>query len=167
MKELLAHRKMHYGLLAMLLPGLVLVACDNQMNISPTVPTFTDITTNFGAIRTLRISGSLVAEQGSCLRATILFNGVEIQGARTRCEDAQGCAELELAGEIGAPAGHHTITFEVLRQSAESQEYRVTGRVEVSGADLRFLEPAILNLRPKRAALQAGEGVSYEIDLLD
>ena len=120
MKKLLAPRKLHFLLLAILLAGSVLVACDNQMNISPTVPTFTEFhLQRRRAIRTLRISGSLVAEQGSCLKATILFNGVEIQGARSRCEDAQGCVDLELAGDIGTPAGHHTITFQVLRQSAE------------------------------------------------
>ena len=167
MKKLLDPRKPHSLLVAMLLPALVLVACDNQMNISPTIPTFTDITTNLGDIRTLRISGSLVADQGTCSKATILFNGVEVDGARSRCEDPQGCAELELAGVISTPAGHHTITFKVLRQSAESQEYLATGAVEVSREGLDLPQPAILDLQPTRAALQAGEGVSFEIHLTD
>lgn len=167
MKKLPAPRKLHYQLLVMLLPGLVLVACDNQLNITPTAPTFTDFTANVGGIRTVSISGRLVAEQGSCIKATILFNGQEIDGARSRCNDAQGCAELELAGEIGTPPGHHTITFKVLRQSAEIEEYQATGRIEISGADLNLPEPVSINLQPKWAALQAGEGVTFKIALLD
>jgi hypothetical protein len=153
--------------LALLLPGLVLVACDNSLNISPTVPTFTEINTNIGAIRTLDISGTLVAAQGSCIKATILFDGQEIEGARSRCQEIEGCSELELDGVIGAFAGHHTITFQVLRQSAESEEYRASGRAEVSRADLQLPGPAILDLVPKRGTLQAGQGLTFEIDLLD
>lgn len=167
MKKLLATRKLHSRLLAMMLPVLVLVACDNQLNISPTAPTFTDITGTVGAIRNLHISGSLAAEQGSCLRATILFDGQEIDGARSRCQDSEGCAELELAGGIGAFAGRHTITFKVLRQSAETDEYLARGIVEISIADLQFTEPVTLDLAPKRGSLQAGEGLTFEIHLLD
>jgi len=167
MKKLLAPRKPHSLLLAMLLPGLVLVACDNRLNISPTVPTFTEFTNNVGVIRTLDISGSLAAEQGSCLRATILFDGQEIQGARTRCQEAEGCAELQLAGVVAAFGGHHTITFKVLRQSQETQGYLAAGAIEVSRAGLQLPEPVVLDLSPTRASLQAGEGVTYEIDLVD
>ncbi len=167
MKKLQVVRNPHFLLLAMLIPGLVLVACDNQMNFSPTVPTFTNFTSNAGGVRTLRISGSLVAEQGSCVKATILFNGVEIQGARSRCQEAQGCVELELAGDISTPAGHHTITFQVLRQAVEIEEYLASGQVEISGADLHLPQPVVLDLLPERASLKAGEGVSFQIHLLD
>lgn len=167
MKKLLTPRKPRSLLWAILLPGLVLVACDNQLNISPTVPAFTEINTNVGAVRTLEISGSLAAEQGSCQRATILFDGQEIQGSRARCQEAEGCAELQLAGVIGALAGHHTITFQVLRQSQEIQGYLAAGAIQVSRAGLQLPEPVVLDLQPIQATLQAGEGVTYEINLLD
>jgi len=167
MKKLLAPRKPHSRLLALLLPGLVLVACDNSLNISPTVPTFTEINTNIGAVRTLEISGTLAAAQGPVIKATILFDGQEIEGARSRCQEIEGCSELELDGVIGAFAGHHTITFKVLRQEADFEEYLASGIVEISRADLHLPEPAHLDLPPTRATLQAGEGVRFEIDLLD
>jgi hypothetical protein len=167
MKKLLAPRKPHSRLLALLLPGLVLVACDNSLNISPTVPTFTEINTNIGAIRTLEISGTLAAAQGSVIKATILFDGQEIEGARSRCQELDGCGELELAGVISAFPGHHTITFKVLRQEAELEDYLASGIVEIFRADLNLPEPAHLDLPPTPASLHAGEGVGFEIDLLD
>lgn len=167
MKKLLAPRKPHFRLLALLLPGLVLVACDNSLNISPTVPTFTEINTNIGALRTLEISGTLAAAQGTVIRATILFDGLEIEGARSRCQEFDGCSELELSGVIGAFVGHHTITFKVLRQESDFEDYLATGFVEVTRADVQLPEPARLDLQPTRATLQAGEGVRFEIDLLD
>ena len=167
MKKLIAPRGIHPRWLAMLLLGLVLGACDNQVNISPTEPRFPDFTPTVGALRTLRISGSLAAAQGSCLKATILFDGQEINGARSRCQKAQGCARLELTGVVSSPAGHHTITFKVLRQSAEADEYLATGLVEVSRFDVQFPEPVVLELQPIRATLQPGDGVTFTIDLWD
>ena len=167
MKKYQPHCSLHAPMLAILVAGMVLTACDNQLNISPTVPTYSDFDDSVGGLRTLSITGTLAAEKRSCEKATILFNGAEIPGARSLCQEAEGCAELELAGVISAPAGHHTITFKVLRQRVDSDEYLVTGSVEFAGIDLGFLEPFALELQPKRATLQPGEGVTYEIELLD
>jgi len=167
MKKLLAHRTFHYRLLAMLLLGSTLAACDNQVNVGPTEPMFPDLTPTVGALRTLQISGSLASAQGSVSKATILFDGQEINGARSLCPESQGCARLELAGVVSSPAGHHTITFKVLRQSAETDEYLATGTVAVSRPEPLFPDPVVLDLRPTRATLQPGEGVSFEIDLWD
>ena len=153
--------------LAPILLGLVLGACDNSVNISPTEPRFSDLTPTVGALRTLRISGTLASAQASCQRATILFDGQEIEGARSRCREAQGCAELDLAAVVSAPVGHHTITFRVLRQSAEAEEYLASAIVEVSRDDVQLPEPAVLELQPVRATLQPGDGVTFEIDLWD
>jgi hypothetical protein len=151
----------------MLLLGLVLGACDNSVNISPTEPRMPDFTPTVGALRTLSIAGTLATDKGSCAKATILFDGHEISGARVRCQKAQGCARLDLAGVVSSPAGHHTITFKVLRQSAEAQDYVASAIVEVSRDDVQLPEPAVLELEPVRATLQAGDGVSFTIDLWD
>lgn len=167
MKKLLTRRSLQSPWLAMLLLGLVLSACDNSVNISPTEPRMPDFTPTVGALRTLRISGSLAAAQSSCLQATILFDGQEIEGARSKCQAAKGCADLELGAVVSAPAGHHTITFQVLRQSAEADRYLATGIVEVSRADVQLPEPVVLELQPVRATLHPGDGVSFAIDLWD
>ena len=73
---------------------------------------------------------------------------------------------MALAGQVSAAAGHHTITFQVLRQSAQVDEYLGMGAVEVilPGLDL---EPFPLALRPTRALLHEGEGVTFDIHLYD
>ena len=162
------NRRMSLGLMSMLLLlGLMLAACDNRVQIGPTEPQFQAFTPTEGGLRTLNITGTLVADQGSCLKATILFNGTEINGARAKCHSAQGCTDLHLAGVVSAPAGYHTITFKVLRQSADIEDYLATGAVGISGLELDFLEPVSIELRPTRAALQAGEGVSFDLNLYD
>ena len=167
MKKLHNRRVSLVPLFVLLLLGLALAACDNQVNIGPTEPEFSAFTPTEGGLRTLSITGTLVADQGSCVKATILFDGLEINGARSKCQSAQGCTELHLAGVVSAPAGHHTITFKVLRQSADIEDYLATGAVGISGLELDFLEPVSIELRPTRAALQAGEGVSFDLNLYD
>lgn len=167
MKHQLTNHSSHLRLMAMLILGLALVSCDNQVNVGPTAPRFSDMSPTVGALSTLNISGTLISEQGSCLKATILFNGEELDGARSRCHKAKGCAALELAGAVSTPAGHHTITFKVLQQSAETDEYLAAGSVAISRVDVQFLEPVVLNLETTRASLQSGEGITYEIALLD
>ena len=167
MKHQLTHHSSHLRLLAMLILVLALVSCDNQVNVSPTAPRFSDMNPTVGALRTLSISGTLISEQGSCLKATILFNGEEIDGARSRCHKAQGCAELQLAGAVSTFAGHHTITFRVLQQSAETDEYLAAGSVAVSRVDVQLFGPVVLNLETTRASLQSGEGVTFDLALWD
>lgn len=167
MKQLSNRRRHPSALLAMLLLGLALAACDNEINVSPTAVTFPDFSSPVEALRTLHISGTLAAERGSCIKAMILFDGSEINGTRVRCPDSEGCSELDLAGEISAFAGHHTITFKVLRQSAETDDYLATGAVEVSRLDLNLPDPVVIELQPTRASLREGEGVTFEIALLD
>lgn len=167
MKNLRIHLELLSPLLAMVLLGSVQSACDNQLNISPTVPTFTEITTNVGSLRNLQISGNLESEQGSIVRATILFNGHEIQGARTRCDLPDGCADLDLQGVISSPTGRHTLTFKVLRQSEESSQYLASGSIEVTRTGIQLPDPAVIDLEPVRASLSAGEGITFEFELSD
>ena len=167
MKHRDTYRSYRSQLLAMLLAAAALAACDNQINVSPTVTAFPDFPSPVDALRTLEISGTLVAEEGSCKKATILFDGLEIQGARTRCEDPNGCAEMALSGVISAFAGHHTITFQVLRQSQDIDTYLALGEVEISRLDLNLPDPVEIELGPTRAPLGPGEGVTFDIDLLD
>lgn len=167
MKRLLTRHSWFFSALAPILLAIVVGACDNSVNISPTEPRFQDFTPTAGALRTLAISGSLSAAQGSCLKATILFDGQEVDGARSRCQEAAGCTQLRLAAVVSTPAGHHTITFKVLRQSAKVEEYLASALVEVSRSDLQLPEPVVLELEPVRANLRSGDGVSFDIDLWD
>ena len=154
-------------LLTVLLLATAVTACDNQVNVAPAVIAFPDITSPVEAIWTVRISGTLAAEQGSCIKAMILFDAAEIGSSRVRCQEPDGCDELELSGVVTALAGTHTIAFKVLRQAEEVENYLGTGFVEVSRADLNLGSPVILDLRPTRESLQEGESVIFEIDLRD
>jgi len=53
----------------------------------------------------------------------------------------------------------------LLRQAEEVDSYLATGIVEVSRLDVQGLDPLIIQLQPTRATLQAGEGVTFELDL--
>ena len=165
MRRQLNHRSIRTLLLAPILLALVVAGCDNEMNIGPTAPQLPHFPHTGNATWTLHISGSLAAANGSLLNATVLFDGQEIDGARIRCEEVKGCAQLELEGVVGTPfRGHHPITFQVLRQAAESDDYLATGIVEVSRVDAPSLDPLVIQLEPIRATLQAGEGVTFDIE---
>jgi len=163
------HKDLHQNRLIVLLAasilGAGLAACDNQINVSG--PTFPEFDPQIEPLWTLSISGTLVSDGASCVRATILFDGQEIQGARTRCDQDGGCAELELSGSVAALEGQHTITFQVLRQEAEQDTYLAYGQVSADRADLNFNSDVLVNLEHRRESLQQGEGVTYEFDLQD
>ena len=165
MRNRLNHRSIGTQLLATILLALVVAGCGNEMNFGPTAPQLPQFPRTGDAIWNLHISGSLAAANSSMLSATVLLDGQELEGARSQCQEARGCAQLELGGVVSTPAGHHTITFQVLRQAAEIDSYLATGIVEVSRLDVQGLDPLIIQLQPTRATLQAGEGVTFELDL--
>lgn len=149
------------------LAALTAVACDNDVNFNPTRPSVPFVPTwSNGAIaegRNLQIAGTLTAEQGTCLAATVLFDGEELSGARTTCPQASGCATLKVAARVQSDAGRHTIAFQVLRQSPEAVRYRAEGTARVTRDGL----PAItltLPLGPTRTLLRAGESVSFDVE---
>lgn len=144
--------------------ALLLVACDNDVHFSPTAPRWPN--DSLVGDRSLQISGSLTAEGGSCLEATILYDGVELAGARARCHDPGGCAELELAATSRTRAGRHTISFRVLAQSAEVVEYLGRGELLVTREGLS-LGGARIHLGPERATLRAGESLDFEVSFVD
>ena len=165
MRKQLNHRSMRSHLLATILLALVVAGCDNEMNIGPTAPQLPHFPPTGNATWTLHISGSLAAANGSLLSATVLFDGQEIAGARIQCEKVKGCAQLELEGIVStAFRGHHPVTFQVLRQAAENEDYLATGIVEVSRVDAPSLDPLVIQLEPIQATLQAGEGVTFDIE---
>ena len=165
MRKQLNHRSMRSHLLATILLALVVAGCDNEMNIGPTEPQFPVIPSTADAVWTLHISGSLAAANGSLLNATVLFDGQELDGARIQCEKVKGCAQLELEGIVStAFRGHHPVTFQVLRQAAENEDYLASGIVEVSRVDAPSLDPLVIQLEPIQATLQAGEGVTFDIE---
>lgn len=150
--------------------ALAVVGCDNEVNFSPTAPTFSDLTTipdvtSAGTGRSLEILGSLGAKQGSCFEATILYDGEELAGARAVCPDGSGCARVELNAGARSTSGHHTISFQVLRQSPEAVNYLAEGRVLVSREGIPVV--MTIDLEPTRATLRSGESVTFEVDFLN
>jgi len=144
--------------------ALVLAACDAEMNVSPTEPWYPGFTA-LGE-RSLQITGSLQAENGSIVEATILYDGLELPGARARCRAQAGCSELGLSATALTAAGVHTISFEVREQSAELVEYRAQGNVRVNREGLLY-GGVNLALGPERAALRRGERVTFTIEFSD
>lgn len=141
--------------------SLTAVACDSSVSFNPTAPEFPFAEPGSG--RNLQISGRLVTEQGSCLEATVLYDGMELKKARAACPKASGCAKLELEASLLSTSGHHTISFQVLRQSAEAVDYRVEGSVLVRRQGMALAGDTI-RLRPTSARLRAGEMVTFEIE---
>jgi hypothetical protein len=150
--------------------ALTVVACNNDVNFNPVAPTFPNLptfsnVTTAGPGRSLEIRGSLTAEQGSCLEATVLYDGKELAGARAVCPEGPGCTKLELAADARSTRGHHTISFQVLSQSPEAVEYVAEGRVLMSRDGIP-LEMTI-DLEPTRATLRPGESVTFEVNFLN
>jgi len=143
--------------------AFVAAACDVSTNVGPVGPL--PISGSGLGARSLQISGTLVAEQGSTLEATVLYDGLELPGARVTCPDAGGCAALDLVATTESGAGRHSISFQVLRQSRETIRYRAEATVLVSRQN--FSPVATLDLGSRRSTLGAGESVDFEIALWD
>ena len=141
---------------------LATLGCDNSMSFNPVAPEWPDWSDAVAGTRTLQIEGVLQIENGACLEATVLYDGQEVAGARSRCPNAAGCAELALEAEVLTASGPHTISFQVLRQSREVVEYRAEGTVRVSREGVN-LGSVPMRLGPARAALTAGEAVTFDI----
>ena len=144
-------------LILLLAATLTSFACSGEVNVTaPEFPTFESQGQGF------QVDGTLTADDGSVLEATILLDGREMLGARAFCAQPGGCDQLHLqAATFGATAGHHTIAFQVLRQSSSRVEYKVEGEIvpDLDTADLIALGPAL-------ATLKAGESVMFEFDHL-
>jgi hypothetical protein len=136
---------------------LTSIACSGEVNVTaPEFPTFTPQGQGF------QVVGTLTAVEGSVQEATFLFDGREMLGARAFCAKPGGCDQLHLqAATFGATAGHHTIAFQVLRQSSSRVEYKVEGEIvpDLDTADRIALGPA-------QATLEAGESVIFELEHL-
>ncbi len=146
--------------------ALAFVACDNDVNFNPVAPAFPNFAafpdaTTAGPGRTVEILGTLTAEQGACIEATVLYDDEELEGGRAVCSDASGCAKLELSAEVLSTTGDHTISFQVLSQSSEPVEYLAKGRVLVFREGLPLVTTIVLE--PTRATLRAGESVTFDV----
>lgn len=140
--------------------AVAVLGCDNDVNFNPIAPTFPDFTPVHSA-RSVEISGRLTTTEGSCLEATVLYDGVEIAGARRQCPNPRGCNEMELTAVASPDPGHHRISFQVLRQSPEAVRYSVEGSVQVARANLSMT--LTIPLEPRTSALRARESVSYDV----
>lgn len=148
-------------LVAAFVAMLALLGCDNSMNFNPTTPEF-----RRPGERSLDITGTLEAAGGACLEATILYDGEELPDARVRCARRRGCFELTLAASTPSSSGRHTISFQVLEQSAPAVEYVAQGSVLVD-RDGIGLGGVNMLLGPKSATLGTGESLSFEFNLTD
>ena len=140
--------------------AFTLVACDSDVNISPTAPPFPTITP-IGE-RSLQISGTLKTAGRSCLEATILYDGQELADARVTCPHPRGCTDLALAAVTPTDAGRHTISFQVLDQAAGAVDYVASGDVLVIREGLA-LGGVLIGLETQSATLRSGESVTFEI----
>jgi hypothetical protein len=149
--------------LVLLVSSLALAGCDNEMSFNPVAPSFEF--SPAGAVRSVEIIGSLTAQDGSCIEATILYDGRELPGARAACAEADGCARLDLTGVVRSASGHHTLSFQVLRQSPEAVDYLAEATIVVSRDGLPMV--LTLALEPTRAALRAGQTVTFDVEFRD
>jgi len=139
---------------------LALAGCDAGVEVNPAGPSYTPFAP-LDSERSVEITGRLIAQDGTCVEATILYDGRELPGARAECASAHGCDWLELSGSVRSGEGHHTLSFRVLRQSRQTVEYRAEATVRVRRDGLSFT--ATLPLEPARARLQSGESVSFDV----
>lgn len=147
--------------------ALTTLACDNSMTFkAPTFPDWPDGPFSPPGLRTVQIHGVLEVADGTCLEATVLYDGRELAGARARCPEPSGCAQLELGATVRSEAGHHTISFQVLDQSRERVDYIAAGSVLVSREGLS-LGGAAMPLGPAHARLEAGGAVDFEVVFTD
>lgn len=142
--------------------ALTMTACDTEVTSSFSGPQWP------GGVgeRTLHITGSLTSNPGSCLEATVLFDGVELSEAQTVCPDSNGCSTLELAAVTSSGSGHHTISFQVLSQTQTEVEYTAQGEVLVTRDGLTF-DGVRMGLGPRFATLRSGESVSFDVYFQD
>lgn len=151
------HLRRPAAVLVILVATLALGACDHDIEITAPEfpgPTSTPVTS---ADRTLEISVTLTALEGSCVEATLFYDGVELAEAHRTC--AEGCARLELSALTPRTAGEHTLEVRVLRQSRDAVDYRVAGEALIIGSTPRLSIP----LGPTQETLRAGESVSYPL----
>jgi hypothetical protein len=143
------------------------MGCDEAMSFNPVAPSFDFSTpgTTLAGVRSVEITGSLTARDGSCIEATILYDGRELPGARTACAAANGCARLDLTGVVQSTSGRHTLSFQVLRQSTEAVDYLAEATILVSRDGLAMV--LTLALEPTQAALRAGDAVTFAVDFRD
>ena len=148
------------------LVAFVSLGCDNSMSFNPAAPEWPDWPANVGT-RNLQIQGTLGAQYGAIFEATVLYDGLEVPGARSRCPRPAGCDVLELEASFGSLNGHHAISFQVLRQSQDVIGYRAEGTVVVSRdkVDLGFVLP--IRLGPRDATLESGGAVTFDVHFLD
>jgi hypothetical protein len=143
--------------------ALTTIACDTNVDISHSKPKWIK---PISGDRGLEISGTLVAENGSCREATILYDDKELAGARAVCPDPSGCVSLTLDAVTRSRSGNHTISFQVLHQSQEVVDYLVEGSVILSDVDLGMGGFSI-PLGPTRASLRTGDEVTFDIEFRD
>ena len=145
---------------------LTTLGCDNSMSFNPAAPQWPDWS-DWAPVpgnRSLQIHGTLEIQEGAVLEATVLYDGQEVPGARSRCPNPAGCAELELEASVLSASGQHTISFQVVRQSQGVIDYRAAGTVLVSHENVN-LGGVPLPLGPTHATLEAGGAVDFEVQL--
>ena len=161
-----SHRARHTVFAMMLAAAVLLAGCDSDTYRPPTAPDWKDLVPQAGEARTVRIVAGLNALQGACLEGTVLFDGLELPDARTRCYRADGCKRLDLVATAVTEAGLHTVSLRVLDQAPEEVSYLAEATLWVTREGIS-LPPLGVVLEPVRATLRSGETVDFELSLGD
>lgn len=144
-------------LMLMLTAALISIGCDNNINV--TEPHIPGPEADSEAVV---VVGTMSADQGTCNKATILFDRQELEGARTECANPDGCTQLELESDyFWTRIGPHTVAFKVLSQSQDQVTYTIEGEVSA----LRDAGDRI-PLGPVTTTLGPGESYTFPIGKL-
>lgn len=151
------------GGLAILAAALAATSC-GDVDLSPVAPSESWRPGNVG-VRTLQVTASLTAEQGACVEAQVLYDGMAVPGSTVLCPDAPGCARLDFNVRTTSTSGRHTLSLQVVRQSLDRATYVAEAHIQITRDGLPFLLP--ISPDPIRAALRAGERVDFELTFVD
>lgn len=151
------------GGLAILAAALVAASC-GDVDVNPAAPSEA-LPSGAVGIRTLQVTASLAAEQGACLEARVLYDGMAVPGSTIVCPDSSGCARLDFNVTTTSTSGRHTLSLQVVRQSLDRATYVADVHIQLTREGLPFRLP--ISPDPIRAALRAGERVDFEFVFLD
>ncbi len=151
----------------LLTTAITFAACDGSVNVTgPQLPRLPAVPPappsplpTPGVFQYVDVFGTLRAEDGTCLEATVLYDGQEMGFSRVSCPQPGGCTLLELrGGSIALSAGQHTVGFRILNQSPAVVEYLVDATVVIE-----TLKGPIetLDLGSKRVTLHTGQSVTF------
>lgn len=156
-------RSSRWWVVPVMLGALLAPAC-GDVKVEPWAPTWVFPRGGVG-LRTLHITGSLIAEQDGCFEARVLYDGQELPDSTVVCPDASGCIRMDLTAETTTVAGRHTLALQVVRQPRDATVYVAQVSVRMTRDGLGFVLPYTPD--PVRTTLRPGGIVSFELQFQD